>query len=131
MSGRARLQCRLLGEAVGVGLGCWAGMAPLLLYPERFSKADAQDAPAVAPGTLAPRSPPHPQLACALVSGRGLVNKASGPAAACGLLWPVACLPVSLTVSLCRASIMAIAAGDHMIIARMLRVRARMLRVRA
>jgi len=43
------IQCRLLGEAVGVGLGCWAGMAPLLLYPERFSKADAQDAPAVAP----------------------------------------------------------------------------------
>ena len=34
-------QCKLLGEALGVGLGCWAGMAPLLLAPDRFAKKDA------------------------------------------------------------------------------------------
>ena len=34
-------QCKLLGEALGVGLGCWAGMAPLLIAPERYAKKEA------------------------------------------------------------------------------------------
>jgi hypothetical protein len=35
------VQYRLLGEATGVTLGCWAGMAPLLICPERYNKAEA------------------------------------------------------------------------------------------
>ena len=36
------VQYRLLGEATGVTLGCWAGMAPLLICPERYNKAGPQ-----------------------------------------------------------------------------------------
>jgi hypothetical protein len=36
------VQYRLLGEATGVTLGCWAGMTPLLICPERYNKAEAQ-----------------------------------------------------------------------------------------
>lgn len=35
------IQYRLLGEATGITLGCWAGMAPLLICPERYNRAEA------------------------------------------------------------------------------------------
>ena len=38
------VRCRLAGEALGVGLGCWLGMAPLALAPDRFAKKPSNDA---------------------------------------------------------------------------------------
>jgi hypothetical protein len=56
-AGLQTIQSKLVGEAVGVGLGCWFGMAPLLFMHRRGGKSAAAPPIQVPPRPAPPRAP--------------------------------------------------------------------------